>query len=105
VISKQCMNGEESLKLNNAMACKAISEISSGGYDVQVIGEYSPQLNCGICTLIICDATHGCIDHAFCKVCILKHIECGIRTNGNFMCPGGCAKAIDPTKYDIKMFK
>jgi len=51
----------------------------TGGYDVIVIGEHPPQLHCGICTLLINNAMQGCINHAFCKSCIEKHIECGIK--------------------------
>jgi len=87
------------------MARNTNSAVSSSlGYDVHVVGEYSPQLNCGICTLIINNATHCCKNHAFCKVCIVKYIECGINTNGNVICPGGCAKVIDSTKLETNVF-
>jgi len=60
-------------------------------------------LNCGICLLIIKNATHGCSKHVFCKGCILKHVESGIRTDGKLMCPGGCGKCIDSSKGRAKL--
>jgi len=77
---------------------------STAGYDVHVIGEYPPQLHCGICTLIMQNAMHGCSNHMFCKACITKHIEIGIKIGGNVVCPGGCAKVINPTKLEPSLF-
>jgi len=79
-------------------------ETSSGGYDVHVIEKYPKELNCGICALIIHNAMHGCINHAFCKSCIMKHIECRIRIDGNVKCPGGCGLVIDPSKLEPNKF-
>jgi len=53
-------------------------ELPSSGYDVQVVGDYPPQLNCGICMFIMKNAMHGCTKHVFCEGCIMKYIECGI---------------------------
>jgi len=77
---------------------------STAGYDVHVIGEYPPQLHCGICTLIMQNAMHGCSNHMFCKACITKHIEIGIKIGGIVVCPGGCAKVINPTKLEPSLF-
>jgi len=76
------------------------TNIYTTGYDVQVVGDFLPHLNCGICTLILRDAMHGCINHVFCKACITKHIECGIKTNGKVMCPGGCNMVINTAKLE-----
>jgi len=80
------------------------ANISTTGYDAQLVDSYPPLLNCGICTLILRDAMHGCINHVFCKACIIKHIECGIKTDGNVMCPGGCNIVINPAKeaHDVE---
>jgi len=79
------------------------ARILSIGYEVQVVGDFLPHLNCGICLLIIKNATHGCSKHVFCKGCILKHVESGIRTDGKLMCPGGCGKCIDSSKGRAKL--
>jgi len=76
------------------------TNIYTTGYNVQVVDSYPPLLNCGVCTLILRDAMHGCINHVFCKACITKHIECGIKINGNVMCPGGCNIVINPGKLE-----
>jgi len=34
----------------------------------------------------------------------MKYIECGIRIDGNIMCPGGCRKVIDATKIEPNEF-
>jgi len=86
------------------MASNNIDISSTGGYDVMVIGDHPPQLHCGICTLLINNAMHGCINHAFCKSCIEKHIECGIKVEGNVMCPAGCNQIINPTKLEPNKF-
>jgi len=74
------------------------------GYDVQVIDNYPQQLHCGICTLIIHNATHGCSKHVFCKACIANYIEKGIKNNGNVMCPGGCRLVINQKKLEPSEF-
>jgi len=33
-----------------------------------------------------------------------KHIECGIKVEGNVMCPGGCNQIINPTKLEPSKF-
>jgi len=76
------------------------ANIYTTGYDVQVVGDFLPHLNCGICTLILRDSMHGCINHVFCKACITKHIECGIKNNGNVTCPGGCNIVINPDQLE-----
>jgi len=68
--------------------------INGGGYDVQVVENYSEELNCGICHLIIKDATHGCVNHVFCKSCLHQHIQHGVRDEGRVMCPGGCKEVV-----------
>jgi len=80
------------------------AHISSIGYEVQVVGDFLPHLNCGICLLIMKNATHGCSKHVFCEGCILKHIESGIRTDGKIMCPGGCGICIDSSKLEANEF-
>jgi len=87
---------------NKVMASNA--DIYTTGYDVQLVDSYPPLLNCGICTLILRDAMHGCINHVFCKTCITKHIECGIKIDGNVMCPGGCNIVINPIKLEPSKF-
>jgi len=86
------------------MASNTNFEASSTGYDVLVLGEHPPQLNCGICTLIIKHAMHGCTKHAFCKGCITKYIECGIRSDGKVKCPGGCNIIINTSKLEPNHF-
>jgi len=79
-------------------------ELPSSGYDVQVVGDYPPQLNCGICMFIMKNAMHGCTKHVFCEGCIMKYIECEVRIDGNIMCPGGCRKVIDASKIEPNEF-
>jgi len=77
---------------------------STSGYDVQVVGDFLPQLNCGICMMIIKNAMNGCNKHVFCEACIKKHVQSGIQIDGNVMCPGGCGKVINPTKLEPNEF-
>jgi len=67
------------------------------GYDVEVIENYPEDFYCGICTLLIKDATHGCDNHVFCKSCLQKNIDHGVRDEGKVLCPGGCRETIDPS--------
>jgi len=69
---------------------------NGGGYDVKVIENYPEDFNCGICTLLIKDATHGCDNHVFCKSCLQENIDHGVRDEGKIICPGGCKEIIDP---------
>jgi len=71
--------------------------LNGGGYDVEVIENYPQDFNCGICTLLIKDATHGCDNHVFCKSCLQENIDHGIRDEGKVLCPGGCRETIDPS--------
>jgi len=71
--------------------------INGGGYEVEVIENYPSDFNCGICTLLIKDATHGCDNHVFCKSCLQENIDHGIRDEGKVLCPGGCRETIDPS--------
>jgi len=73
------------------------SVYDGGGYDVEVIENYPEDFNCGICTLLIKDATHGCDNHVFCKSCLQENIDHGVRDEGNVICPGGCREVIDPS--------
>jgi len=75
-----------------------------GGYDVEVIADYPQELNCGICSLIIKDAIHGCINHAFCDSCIRRYVTYDIRSDGNVICPGGCREIINPTKLQTNHY-
>jgi len=70
--------------------------VNGGGYDVEVIENYPEDFYCGICTLLIKDATHGCDNHVFCKSCLQKNIDHGVRDEGKIICPGGCREIIDP---------
>lgn len=63
------------------MANNTTSSINfeSGGYDVEVICEYPSEFCCGVCTLFIKEAVHGCTNHVFCKSCLQSYIECSAR--------------------------
>jgi len=71
--------------------------INGGGYDVEVVENYPEDFNCGMCTLLIKDATHGCDNHVFCKSCLQENIDHGVRDEGKIICPGGCREVIDPS--------
>jgi len=98
-------NVSSSSLFETSMAAAALENTCSG-YDVTVVGEYAPNLVCGICHMLINQAMHGCNSHAFCKECIKRYIEnymrenVEIRVGGSVVCPGGCGKYID--EHDLK---
>jgi len=75
-----------------------------GGYDVKVIENFPEGFNCGICHSIIKQATHGCVNHVFCKICLHQHIQHGVRDGNNVTCPGGCREVIDQSNLQPNQF-
>jgi len=88
----------------------ATSIEEASGYDVNVIGNFSPDLTCSICMYLIKDAVNGCDAHVFCKLCIDKYVKFGIRRpavniscvigslEDEVLCPGGCRLPITTTE-------